>query len=101
MPTIAIVYFSATGHTQQVAEAVAEGAKDTVWVTLQSFGDDSLECVATASKTSRSIVATTDSRSNGVLLCCGEISAVVQYSSSVIVLLTSETLVFSSVNGEL
>ena len=27
MPSIAIVYFSATGHTQQVAEAVAEGAK--------------------------------------------------------------------------
>lgn len=26
MPSIAIVYFSATGHTQQVAEAVAEGA---------------------------------------------------------------------------
>jgi NAD(P)H dehydrogenase (quinone) len=27
MTKIAIVYFSATGHTQQVAEAVAEGAK--------------------------------------------------------------------------
>ena len=27
MTSIAIVYFSATGHTQQVAEAVAEGAK--------------------------------------------------------------------------
>ena len=27
MTSVAIVYFSATGHTQQVAEAVAEGAK--------------------------------------------------------------------------
>lgn len=27
MPSVAIVYFSATGHTQQLAEAVAEGAK--------------------------------------------------------------------------
>ena len=40
-------------------------------------------------------------RSDGVLLCCGEISAVVQYASSVIVLLTTETFVFSSVNGDL
>ena len=30
MTTIAIVYFSASGHTQQVAEAVAEGAKSVV-----------------------------------------------------------------------
>ncbi|QJW95261.1 flavodoxin family protein [Frigoriglobus tundricola] len=27
MPTVAIVYFSAQGHTHQIAEAVAEGAK--------------------------------------------------------------------------
>ncbi len=27
MPSVAIVYFSVSGHTQQVAEAVAEGAK--------------------------------------------------------------------------
>ncbi len=27
MTTVAIVYFSATGHTQQIAEAVADGAK--------------------------------------------------------------------------
>ena len=27
MPTVAIVYFSAQGHTHQLAEAVAEGAK--------------------------------------------------------------------------
>lgn len=30
MTSIAIVYFSATGHTQQVAEAVADGAKSVV-----------------------------------------------------------------------
>ena len=27
MPTVAVVYFSAQGHTQQLAEAVAEGAR--------------------------------------------------------------------------
>jgi hypothetical protein len=31
MPSVAIVYFSASGHTQQVAEAVARG----VWHTCK------------------------------------------------------------------
>ena len=34
MTTIAIVYFSASGHTQQVAEAVADGAKTVAGTTV-------------------------------------------------------------------
>ncbi len=33
MPSVAIVYFSAQGHTQQLAEAVAEGAKSVAGTT--------------------------------------------------------------------
>jgi NAD(P)H dehydrogenase (quinone) len=43
MTSIAIVYFSATGHTQQVAEAVAEGAKsfaNTEVTLLRIVGED-------------------------------------------------------------
>ena len=35
MPTIAIVYYSAQGHTQQLAEAVAEGAKSVPGTTVE------------------------------------------------------------------
>lgn len=35
MPTIAIVYFSAQGHTHQIAEAVAEGAKGVPGTTVE------------------------------------------------------------------
>lgn len=35
MPTVAIVYFSAQGHTQQLAEAVAEGAKGVGGTTVE------------------------------------------------------------------
>jgi NAD(P)H dehydrogenase (quinone) len=43
MTKIAIVYFSATGHTEQVAEAVADGSKsvpDTEVTLLQIVGED-------------------------------------------------------------
>jgi NAD(P)H dehydrogenase (quinone) len=43
MTSIAIVYFSATGHTQQVAEAVAEGARslaNTDVTLLRIVGED-------------------------------------------------------------
>src|SRR5262245_32043730 len=43
MPTVAIVYFSAQGHTQQLAEAVAEGAKGvpgTAVEVVRIVGDD-------------------------------------------------------------
>jgi NAD(P)H dehydrogenase (quinone) len=33
MPSVAVVYFSAQGHTQQLAEAVAEGAKSVAGTT--------------------------------------------------------------------
>jgi len=35
MPTVAIVYFSAQGHTHQLAEAVAEGAKSVAGTTTE------------------------------------------------------------------
>jgi NAD(P)H dehydrogenase (quinone) len=35
MPTVAIVYFSAQGHTHQIAEAVAEGAKGVGGTTVE------------------------------------------------------------------
>lgn len=35
MPTVAIVYFSAQGHTHQIAEAVAEGAKGVSGTTVE------------------------------------------------------------------
>lgn len=35
MPTVAIVYFSAQGHTHQIAEAVAEGAKGVAGTTVE------------------------------------------------------------------
>jgi NAD(P)H dehydrogenase (quinone) len=35
MPTVAIVYFSAQGHTHQLAEAVAEGAKSVAGTTAE------------------------------------------------------------------
>jgi NAD(P)H dehydrogenase (quinone) len=35
MPSIAIVYFSAQGHTHQIAEAVAEGAKSVAGTTVE------------------------------------------------------------------
>ncbi len=35
MPTVAIVYFSAQGHTHQIAEAVAEGAKSVTGTTVE------------------------------------------------------------------
>ena len=35
MPTVAIVYFSAQGHTHQLAEAVAEGAKGVAGTTAE------------------------------------------------------------------
>jgi NAD(P)H dehydrogenase (quinone) len=35
MPTVAIVYFSAQGHTHQLAEAVAEGAKGVSGTTVE------------------------------------------------------------------
>jgi NAD(P)H dehydrogenase (quinone) len=35
MPTVAIVYFSAQGHTHQLAEAVAEGAKGVAGTTVE------------------------------------------------------------------
>lgn len=35
MPTVAIVYFSAQGHTHQIAEAVAEGAKGVAGTTAE------------------------------------------------------------------
>jgi NAD(P)H dehydrogenase (quinone) len=43
VPTVAIVYFSAQGHTKQVAEAVAEGAKGvpgTAVELVRIVGDD-------------------------------------------------------------
>lgn len=43
MTSVAIVYFSATGHTQQVAEAVADGAKSiagTEVTLLRILGED-------------------------------------------------------------
>jgi NAD(P)H dehydrogenase (quinone) len=43
MPTVAIVYFSAQGHTHQLAEAVAEGARGvagTAVEMLRIVGDD-------------------------------------------------------------
>lgn len=43
MPAVAIVYFSAQGHTQQLAEAVAEGAKGvagTAVEVIRVVGDD-------------------------------------------------------------
>lgn len=43
MPTVAIVYFSAQGHTQQLAEAVAEGARGVAGTTVEVIrivGDD-------------------------------------------------------------
>lgn len=43
MPTVAIVYFSAQGHTQQLAEAVAEGAAGVAGTTVEVVrvsGDD-------------------------------------------------------------
>jgi NAD(P)H dehydrogenase (quinone) len=43
MPTIAIVYFSAQGHTHQLAEAVAEGARSVSGTTVELVrivGDD-------------------------------------------------------------
>ena len=43
MTSVAIVYFSATGHTEQVAEAVAEGAKSVAGTEvklLQIVGED-------------------------------------------------------------
>ena len=35
MPTVAIVYFSAQGHTHQIAEAVAEGARGVAGTTAE------------------------------------------------------------------
>lgn len=35
MPTVAVVYFSAQGHTHQVAEAVAEGARQVAGTTVE------------------------------------------------------------------
>jgi NAD(P)H dehydrogenase (quinone) len=35
MPTVAVVYFSAQGHTHQLAEAVAEGAKGVAGTTVE------------------------------------------------------------------
>lgn len=35
MPTVAIIYFSAQGHTHQLAEAVAEGAKAVTGTTVE------------------------------------------------------------------
>jgi NAD(P)H dehydrogenase (quinone) len=35
MPTVAIVYFSAQGHTHQIAEAVAEGARSVGGTTVE------------------------------------------------------------------
>ena len=35
MPTVAIVYFSGQGHTHQIAEAVAEGAKGVAGTTVE------------------------------------------------------------------
>jgi NAD(P)H dehydrogenase (quinone) len=35
MPTVAIVYYSAQGHTHQIAEAVAEGAKSVPGTTVE------------------------------------------------------------------
>jgi NAD(P)H dehydrogenase (quinone) len=43
MPSVAIVYFSAQGHTQQLAEAVAEGARGVPGTTVEVIrivGDD-------------------------------------------------------------
>lgn len=43
MPTVAIVYFSAQGHTHQLAEAVAEGARGAPGTTVEMLrivGDD-------------------------------------------------------------
>lgn len=43
MPTVAVVYFSAQGHTQQIAEGVAEGARGVAGTTvdiLRIVGDD-------------------------------------------------------------
>jgi NAD(P)H dehydrogenase (quinone) len=37
MPTVAIVYFSARGHTHQLAEAVAEGAKGVAGTSVELF----------------------------------------------------------------
>ncbi|HEV3436240.1 MAG TPA: flavodoxin family protein [Gemmata sp.] len=35
MPTVAVIYFSAQGHTHQIAEAVAEGAKGVAGTTVE------------------------------------------------------------------
>jgi NAD(P)H dehydrogenase (quinone) len=35
MPTVAIIYFSAQGHTHQIAEAVAEGARSVSGTTVE------------------------------------------------------------------
>lgn len=43
MPTVAVIYFSAQGHTQQLAEAVAEGAKGVPGTSVEVIrivGDD-------------------------------------------------------------